>query len=74
MTPVTCAIIENEGKILIARRAEGQNLAGKWEFPGGKLMNLDYVHQAGCMRSVRPGVGVEPSGFTPDGGGVTPAA
>jgi len=37
MTNVTCAIIEKEGKILIARCAEGQKLAGKWEFPGGKV-------------------------------------
>ena len=37
MTIVTCAIIENEGKILLARRAQGQKLAGKWEFPGGKV-------------------------------------
>ncbi len=32
-----CAIIENESKILVARRAEDQKLAGKWEFPGGKV-------------------------------------
>ena len=37
MTTVTCAIIENNGKILIARRAQDQKLAGKWEFPGGKV-------------------------------------
>ena len=32
---VVAAIIEKEGKILIARRLYG-NQAGKWEFPGGK--------------------------------------
>ena len=37
MTIVTCAIIVKEGKILIARRAVDQKLAGKWEFPGGKV-------------------------------------
>ena len=37
MTTVTCAIIENDSKILIARRAADQKLAGKWEFPGGKV-------------------------------------
>lgn len=37
MITVTCAIVENQGKILIARRAEDQKLAGKWEFPGGKV-------------------------------------
>nr|NQU90137.1 8-oxo-dGTP diphosphatase MutT [Bacteroidota bacterium] len=37
MIDVTCAIIEKEGKILAARRAHGQHLAGMWEFPGGKI-------------------------------------
>ena len=32
---VAAAIIEREGKILIARRLYG-NTAGLWEFPGGK--------------------------------------
>lgn len=37
MKKVTAAIIINNGKILIAQRAENQKLAGKWEFPGGKI-------------------------------------
>ena len=36
-TIVTCAIIEKGRKILIARRATAQKLAGKWEFPGSKI-------------------------------------
>nr|WP_276576443.1 8-oxo-dGTP diphosphatase MutT [Caldicoprobacter algeriensis] len=34
---VAAAIIIKNNKILIAQRAEGQKLAGKWEFPGGKI-------------------------------------
>lgn len=34
---VTCAIIEDAGKILVAQRSENMNLALKWEFPGGKI-------------------------------------
>jgi 8-oxo-dGTP diphosphatase len=34
---VTAAIIENQGKVLIARRGPGDPLAGKWELPGGKV-------------------------------------
>jgi 8-oxo-dGTP diphosphatase len=34
---VTAAIIEQNGKILIARRKEGHPLAYHWEFPGGKI-------------------------------------
>ncbi len=37
MTIVTCAIIETNDKILIAKRSAAQNLGGKWEFPGGKV-------------------------------------
>lgn len=37
MIRVTCAIIEREGKILLAQRSESMALPLKWEFPGGKL-------------------------------------
>jgi 8-oxo-dGTP diphosphatase len=30
------AIIEKDGKILLARSKTGQGMAGKWEFPGGR--------------------------------------
>jgi len=29
----------NNGKLFIARRPTGDKLAGKWEFPGGKIRN-----------------------------------
>lgn len=31
------AVIEKDGKVLIARRRGGIDLGGFWEFPGGKL-------------------------------------
>jgi len=35
---VAAAVIEDErGRILVARRGPGGRLAGRWEFPGGKL-------------------------------------
>ncbi len=34
---VAAAIIVRDGRVLMGRRAPGQNLAGCWEFPGGKL-------------------------------------
>jgi 8-oxo-dGTP diphosphatase len=37
MIEVTAAIIQNKGKLLIARRPAGDMLAGRWEFPGGKV-------------------------------------
>ena len=37
MVQVTAAVIESDGQILIAKRREGDRLAGLWEFPGGKI-------------------------------------
>jgi 8-oxo-dGTP diphosphatase len=34
---VVAAIIESNGELLACRRAAHKNLAGKWEFPGGKV-------------------------------------
>ena len=34
---VVAAVIQKEGKVLIAKRRQGDKLAGKWEFPGGKI-------------------------------------
>ena len=34
---ITAAVIERDGKMLIARRRRGRTLGGKWEFPGGKI-------------------------------------
>ena len=32
-----CALVDADGRILLAQRPEGKNLAGLWEFPGGKV-------------------------------------
>ena len=37
ITRVTAAILERDGRILIAQRKGGDFLCGKWEFPGGKV-------------------------------------
>jgi 8-oxo-dGTP diphosphatase len=34
---VACALVDADGRVLIAQRPEGKALAGLWEFPGGKL-------------------------------------
>lgn len=34
---VTAAILRQGRKVLLTRRAQGQKLAGYWEFPGGKV-------------------------------------
>ena len=37
MITVIAAIIVRDNKVLIGRRKEGDSMAHKWEFPGGKL-------------------------------------
>lgn len=34
---VAAAVIKKDGLIMVARRAKGQHLEQKWEFPGGKI-------------------------------------
>ena len=34
---VAVALVDVDGRVLIARRPEGKQLAGLWEFPGGKV-------------------------------------
>lgn len=46
MIHVVCAVILNEGKILIAQRSKKMSLALKWEFPGGKVENGEDKNKA----------------------------
>lgn len=32
-----CALVDPDGRVLIARRPSGKPMAGLWEFPGGKV-------------------------------------
>jgi len=32
-----CALVDADGRVLIAQRPAGKTMAGLWEFPGGKI-------------------------------------
>src|SRR5262245_19890606 len=34
---VACALVDADGRVLLAKRPPGRPLAGLWEFPGGKV-------------------------------------
>jgi 8-oxo-dGTP diphosphatase len=34
-----CALIDADGRVLLAQRPAGKPMAGLWEFPGGKVEN-----------------------------------
>jgi 8-oxo-dGTP diphosphatase len=58
MIDVTCAIIRRHGMILAAQRGADTHLAGKWEFPGGKV-NEGESEEACIIREIREELGVE---------------
>lgn len=58
MLQVTCAIIENNGKILCAQRSEKMKLPLKWEFPGGKIEANESL-EACLKREIWEELGIE---------------
>ena len=49
---VVAAVIEREGRILIARRPAALHLGGLWEFPGGKRQ-AGETPEAALVREIR---------------------
>jgi 8-oxo-dGTP diphosphatase len=37
LTVVAAALVDPDGRVLVAERPPGKHLAGQWEFPGGKI-------------------------------------
>ncbi len=52
------ALIDADGRVLLAQRPEGKSLAGLWEFPGGKV-EPDESPEAALIRELDEEVGVE---------------
>jgi 8-oxo-dGTP diphosphatase len=63
---VACALIDGEGRILLARRPEGKKMAGLWEFPGGKI-DSGETPEAALIRELKEelGIGVEAKNLSP---------
>ena len=55
---VVAAVIEKDGRVLIARRRKEERLGGKWEFPGGKVEPDEKPEQA-LKRELREELGIE---------------
>lgn len=43
---VAAALVDPEGRVLIAQRPPGKTMAGLWEFPGGKIETGETPEQA----------------------------
>lgn len=52
------ALVDVDGRVLICQRPEGKQLAGLWEFPGGKL-EPDETPEACLIRELREELGIE---------------
>jgi 8-oxo-dGTP diphosphatase len=55
---VACALIDPDGRVLIAQRPEGKKMAGLWEFPGGKIEPGERP-EATLIRELREELGIE---------------
>lgn len=53
-----CALIDADGRVLIARRAQGKPMGGLWEFPGGKVQDGESP-EAGLVRELREELGID---------------
>jgi len=55
---VAVALIDVDGRVLIARRPQGKQLGGLWEFPGGKVEPGERP-EAALIRELREELGIE---------------
>jgi len=55
---VAAALIDTDGRVLIAQRPEGKQMAGLWEFPGGKVDVGERPEQA-LIRELREELGID---------------
>lgn len=55
---------DGAGRVLIAQRPDGRHLAGRWEFPGGKVHAGESERQA-LARELREELGIEVAAARP---------
>jgi 8-oxo-dGTP diphosphatase len=52
------ALVDADGRVLLAQRPQGKQLAGLWEFPGGKIEPQERPED-GLIRELREELGIE---------------
>ena len=55
---VACALVDQDGRVLITQRPEGKPLAGLWEFPGGKVEAGETPEET-LIRELHEELGIE---------------
>jgi 8-oxo-dGTP diphosphatase len=63
---VAAALLDSDGRVLIAQRPPGKAMAGLWEFPGGKI-EADESPEDALVRELREelGIAVKPPCLAP---------
>ena len=52
------ALVDADGRVLLAQRPEGKSLAGLWEFPGGKV-EPGETPEAALIRELHEELGID---------------
>lgn len=52
------ALVDIDGRVLIAQRPEGRSMAGLWEFPGGKVQ-AGETPEAALVRELQEELGID---------------
>jgi len=55
---VACALVDDDGRVLLAKRPEGRSMAGLWELPGGKI-NGGETPEAALIRELSEELGID---------------
>ncbi len=55
---VAVALVDADGRVLLARRPAGKPLAGLWEFPGGKV-HPDEIPETALTRELAEELGID---------------
>jgi 8-oxo-dGTP diphosphatase len=58
MTVVAVALVDADGRVLLQQRSFGRDMAGLWEFPGGKV-EAGELPEAALIRELREELGIE---------------
>jgi 8-oxo-dGTP diphosphatase len=55
------ALVDADGRVLLAQRPAGKSMVGLWEFPGGKIEEDESPEQA-LVRELKEELGIDTSG------------